>query len=482
VRHKLWIGGQWVDSTATREILSPFDSRKVAEVAQASAAQVELALAEAERAFRAYRRFSAYTRSRLLAAMAQGIAARRKDFVDSIVHEAGKPRTMADAEVSRAVMTFTLASEEVKRFGGEVLPVDLDAAARAYSPAVTRWEPRGPVLAIAPFNFPLNLVAHKVAPALAAGVSVLLKPSPQAPGAASLLGEVFGHAAREVSDARESIPLSLLQIVNGSNEVISPAVGDPRIATLSFTGSDKVGWMLQRAANRKKVCLELGGNAAVIVHSDADLARVAARCAYGAFAYAGQICISVQRILVHRDVATRFQEELLREIEKLKVGDPDRPDTVVGPLIDASNAGRVMQWIDEARQGEARVLCGGTRTGNVVAPTLIADARADARVSCEEVFGPIATLAVYGELGEAISTVNRSRYGLQAGIFSDSARVISEVCDELEVGGILVNEIPTFRADNMPYGGIKDSGLGREGLRYAMEEFSERKVVVSWKG
>lgn len=481
-RHLLWIGGQWVDSKQARDVHSPFDSRKVAEACQADAGLMEHALASTHGAFLVYRRFSAYTRSRLLAAMVQGIAARRKEFVDAIVHEAGKPRALAEAEVSRALTTFTLGSEEAKRFGGERIPVDLDPAARAYAPAVAGWVPRGPVLAIGPFNFPLNLIAHKVAPALACGCSVVIKPPPQAPGAATLLAQVFEQAAREVSDARETVPLPLLQIINAPNEIIGLAVTDPRIATLSFTGSDKVGWMLQGKAVRKKVSLELGGNAAVIVHSDADIARAAARCAYGAFAYAGQICISVQRIFVQQSVADKFQQEFLKETAKLKIGDPAREDTLVGPLIDSANAERVLAWIDEARKNGARVLCGGTRQGNVIAPTVLTGTQPDQRINADEVFGPVVTLETYEDIRDAIEAANRSRFGLQAGVFSDSARLLRQACDEIEAGGILINEVPTFRADNMPYGGLKDSGLGREGVKYAMEEMSERKVVVAWHG
>lgn len=481
-RHKLWIDGQWLDSQKTSEVHSPFDSRKVADCCQADAAQLERALSATSQGFENFRRTSSYVRSKLLTGMVQGLAARRTELVDAIVHEAGKPKPLADAEVSRAIMTFTIASEEAKRIGGESLPVDLDPAGRAYTAAQTSWVPRGPVLAIAPFNFPLNLIAHKVAPALASGCSIVIKPPPQAPGAADILAKIFEKAAKDASDDREKIPLSILQLVSAPNDVIARAVNDSRIATLSFTGSDKVGWMLQGQAIRKKVSLELGGNAAVIVHSDANLKRAAARCAYGAFAYAGQICISVQRILVQASVADAFEAALLAEVSKLKVGDPAAADTLVGPLIDNANVERVLGWIEEARASGAKVLCGGKRTGNVISPVLIAGVRADSRLNTNEVFGPVATLDRYDDLTSAIRTVNHSRFGLQAGVFTESLRVARQAIEELDVGGILINEVPTFRADNMPYGGVKDSGLGREGVRYAMEEMSERKVVVQWRG
>jgi acyl-CoA reductase-like NAD-dependent aldehyde dehydrogenase len=480
--HRLFIGGRWEAGESAREIRAPFDGRVVASCQQASAEQMERALAFTAAAFVDFRRVSRFGRARLLAAMSRGLEARRADLRGVIVAEAGKPLALADAEVTRAVGTFALAAEEAKRMGGEVVPVDLDAAGRAYEVAVSVWTPKGPVLAIGPFNFPLNLIAHKVAPALAVGATVLVKPPPQAPGAASILAEVFAAAAAEASDAREKIPPAALQVVNGSNETVGRAVTDPRVAVLSFTGSDKVGWMLQAKAVRKKVILELGGDAAVIVAEDADLERAAARCAFGAFAYAGQICISVQRILVQASVSTRFRELFLAEVAKLISGDPAAQETSVGPLIDAAAADRVMAWIAEAKSGGAKVLCGGTRTGGVIAPTVLANVPKTAKLSCEEAFGPVAVLADYGSFDDALALVNSSRFGLQAGLFTDSESRIARATAELEVGGLIVNDVPTYRADNMPYGGIKDSGLGREGVRYAMEDCCERRVVVRWRG
>ena len=480
--HRLFIAGAWEEGSSWRDILSPFSGKPVARCAQASTEQMDRALDAAARAGREFRKISRFGRSRLLSLMARGLEARRAELVEAMVAEAGKPRTLADGEVGRAIVTFTFAAEEAKRLGGEVVAVDVDSAGRAYAPAVSTWSPRGPILAIAPFNFPLNLVAHKVAPALAVGASVILKPAPQAPGASRLLAEIFAQAAAEAGDAREKIPAAVLQVLNGPNEVVAKAVGDPRIAILSFTGSDKVGWMLQAQATRKKVILELGGNAAVIVAADADLARAAARCAFGGFAYAGQVCISVQRVLVHKDAAMRFTELLLAETAKVACGDPSRPETLVGPLIDSAAADRVMAWIEESRRDGASVLCGGSREANVIAPTVIAGVKPTAKLSCEEAFGPVVVLDEYGELDEAISAVNSSRFGLQAGLFTDSAAAIRRASEELEVGGLMINEVPTYRADNMPYGGLKDSGLGREGVRYTMEEYCERRTVVAWRG
>ena len=480
--HRLFLDGAWHTTTDRKLLRSPYSGEPVAEVCQADAAQIDRAILAAHGAFSQYRRSSAYLRGRLLHAIAQGILAERASFVTRIIDESGKPRTLADAEVSRAIGTFTIAAEEARRFGGELIPVDLDAAGRAYGPASVRAVPRGPVLAITPFNFPLNLVAHKLAPALAVGASVLLKPPPQAPGAAVLLAEIFARAAAEVSDARERVPPALLQVLSGSNEVISRAIVDPRLAILSFTGSDAVGWKLGGLALKKKLALELGGNAAVIVHADADLARAAARIAWGGNAYAGQVCISVQRVLVDEKVLPAFRALLLAEVEKLVVGDPALPEVVVGPLIDRAATDRVELWVKEAIAGGAVLLTGGGRTNNVLQPVVLEGARADHKVHTEEVFGPVLLLDGYARFEDAIAQVNDSRFGLQAGLFTDSARLVAQASDELEVGGIIVNDVPTYRADNMPYGGMKDSGLGREGVRYAMDDFCERKVVVTWRG
>lgn len=480
-RHPLWLDGDWIKSRDIREVRAPYTGARVARVDYADSAQMRRALAAAAECFPRLRALSRHARSRLLAAMADGIEGRRAELACLMALEAGKPATLADVEVSRAVTTFTAAAEEAKRYGGEVIPLDTDLAGRSFAPAVSYWVPRGPVLAITPFNFPLNLVAHKVAPALAVGAPVLLKPAPQAPGPAAVLAEIF-EAARTSGDASEAVPAAAFQVINCANDIAAIAVDDPRIATLSFTGSAPVGWRLQGRAVGKKVALELGGNAAVIVHRDADLARAAARCAIGGFAYAGQVCISVQRIFVHEDVAARFQRLLLQETAKLVVGDPLDPRTSVGPLIDAATADRVMSWISAAAAGGARVLVGGVRKGNVVAPTILTKVRGDMKVVCEEVFGPVVVLAGYSDFGRALDAVNSSRFGLQAGVFTDSARLMSEAVSRLEVGAVLINEVPTYRSDVMPYGGVKESGLGREGVRYAMEDYSERRTVVTWRG
>lgn len=481
-RHLALVDGEFVETAHPREIRSPATGGVAAVVLDADRPLMERAIAAAEAAYRPFRSTSRHLRSRLLARMAEGIERRRAEIAAAIVAEAGKPLLLADGEVTRAVTTFTIAAEEAKRYGGEVVPIDVDPGGRAYDLAVSTLVPRGPVLAITPFNFPLNLVAHKVAPALAVGAPILVKPAPQAPGPARLLAEIFLEAAAAVADARERVPLAALQVCSAPNDVASLAVKDERLAVLSFTGSAAVGWSLQGAARGKRVLLELGGDAAVIVHDDADLARAAARCAYGAYAYAGQVCISVQRVLVHERVHDRFRALFHDEVKRVAWGDPADPRTLSGPVIDAAAADRVMGLIDEAARAGGRVTAGGDRTGNLIAPTVVEDAPRTARLTNEEAFGPVVAVARYATLDEAIEEVNRSRYGLQAGVFTASLQAARRAVHGLDVGGILINEVPTYRADNAPYGGVKASGLGREGVRYAMEEYSERKTVIEWHG
>jgi len=481
-RHRLWIDGDWRESSRTHTIKSPFSGRIVAVAEEADETLMDRALAAAKSTQTPFRKTSRYARSRLLSAMAQRIGALRMKFVSSIVEEAGKPITLAEAEVARAITTFTVAAEEAKRYGGELFPVDIDAAGRSYDLGYSVLVPRGPVLAITPFNFPLNLVAHKVAPALAVGAPVLVKAAPQTPGPTRLLAEVFEACAHEVSDARESIPLSAMQTVYASNEVTGRAIRDPRIAMVSFTGSAAVGWMIQGMARGKRIALELGGNAAVIVHADADLLRAAQRVAFGGFAYAGQVCISVQNVWVDEGAEEAFRGFLLDEVLRVQSGDPRAEGVLVGPLIDAKAADRVEAWIDEAQKSGAGILHTGKRVGNVLPPTILDKPGEGLQIVREEVFGPVLNLMSYREIGEAIEAVNRSKYGLQAGVFTDSQRITRRVVEDLEVGGILINEVPTYRADHMPYGGMKESGIGREGVRYAMEDYSERKTVISFRG
>jgi glyceraldehyde-3-phosphate dehydrogenase (NADP+) len=464
----LLIGGQWRQTAAAARVSNPFTGELIAEVCQAGPAEAEDAIQATADAAESMGTLAGHARSALLERMAQSIRARQEEFAGTMTAEAGKPIADARREVGRAVQTFLVAAEEAKRVGGEVIPLDWTFGTESYL-GLTRRFPIGPVLGITPFNFPLNLVAHKVAPALASGNSILLKPAPQTPLTALLLGEVAVEAG---------VPPGGLNVVPCDNMVAERFVVDPRFKLLSFTGSAAVGWMLKAKCGKKKVLLELGGNAGVIVEADADLDLAAQRCAAGGFGYAGQTCISVQRIFVHHTVVDLFTTKLLMQVARLRAGDPTDESTVVGPLIDQGAAARVEAWIKEAQVEGAKVLLGGKRMGSIVEATVMTNVTPAMKVVCQEVFGPVVTVTSYRTLDEAVSALNDSAYGLQAGVFTKDINRLFHAFRRLEVGAVLANEIPTFRADHMPYGGVKDSGLGREGVRYAIEEMTEPRLLI----
>jgi glyceraldehyde-3-phosphate dehydrogenase (NADP+) len=446
----------------------PFTGKLLAEVSQASEADAEAAIQSTVEAAKPMAALPSHSRYQLLQHIAASLHERREEFARLMTGEAGKPISDARREVARAVQTFTVAAEEAKRIGGEVVPLDWTPGTDSHFGILRRF-PIGPILGITPFNFPLNLVAHKVAPALAAGNPILIKPAPQAPMTALLLGEVALDAG---------IPPGGLNVLPCENQVAERLVTDPRFKLLSFTGSAAVGWRLKEKCGKKKVVLELGGNAGVIIEPDADLDFAAQRCATGAFGYAGQTCISVQRILVHQSIADLFTTKLLLQVARLKSGDPGDEGTVVGPLIDQKAANRVGAWIEEAVSQGARVLLGGKRTGSVFEATVLSNVTPAMKVSCEEVFGPVVSVTPYRRFEEAIEALNESNYGLQAGVFTRDINKVFQAFRHLEVGAVLANEIPTFRADHMPYGGVKDSGIGREGLQAAIEEMTEPRFLV----
>lgn len=462
------IAGRWQQTATTTKILNPFNGDVVAEVCQAGHGEVEGAIQSTLEGARVMRDFPGHLRSSLLQKVSVLLDARAEEIACTVMAEGGKPITDARREVSRAVHTFSIAAEEAKRIAGEVLPLDWTPATEAHW-GLSRRFPIGPILGITPFNFPLNLVAHKVAPALAAGNAILIKPAPQTPLTALLLGEVMMEAG---------LPPGAVNIIPCPNPVAERLVADPRFKLLSFTGSAAVGWMLKGKSGKKKVVLELGGNAGVIVEPDSDLDWAAQRCASGGFTYAGQSCISVQRILVHESIADTFTKKLLTVVASVKAGDPAHDATVVGPLIDSSATRRVESWIQEAVAQGARVLAGGTRKESVLEATVMSQVTPSMKVSCEEVFGPLVTVTSYRQFEQAVAMLNNSPFGLQAGIFSHNVHRIFSAFRDLEVGAVLANEIPTFRAEHMPYGGVKDSGLGREGVRYAIEEMTEPRLLV----
>jgi acyl-CoA reductase-like NAD-dependent aldehyde dehydrogenase len=462
------IGGQWRQGDSVVPVHDPFTGKILAEVSQASQADAEAAIQSTVDAAKPMGALPSHARYNLLQKIAGALYDRREEFARLMTAEAGKPITDARREVSRAVQTFTVAAEEAKRIPGDVIPLDWTPGTDSHLGILRRF-PIGPVLGITPFNFPLNLVAHKVAPALAAGNPILIKPAPQTPLTALLLGEVAVEAG---------LPPGGLNVLPCNNTVAEKLVVDPRFTLLSFTGSAAVGWALKAKCGKKKVVLELGGNAGVIVEPDADLDFAAQRCAAGGFGYAGQTCISVQRILVHHSVADLFTTKLLLQVARLKGGDPSDEATVVGPLIDQNAAHRIETWISEAVSQGARVLLGGKRMGSVVEATVLSNVTPAMKVSCQEVFGPVVAVTPYRQFDEAIQALNRSDYGLQAGVFTQDVNKVFHAFRRVEVGAVLANEIPTFRADHMPYGGVKDSGIGREGVRAAIEEMTEPRLLV----
>jgi acyl-CoA reductase-like NAD-dependent aldehyde dehydrogenase len=464
---RLLIGGEWIETGSWIEVRSPYDGSLVGRVPKAAADDARRAVDAAEKAMR--EPLHAHERAAVLDAVAAALSERHDDVARTISAEAGKPLKAARVEANRAVSTFTMAAVEARKLAGDAVPMDASPAGVGKM-AVTLRIPIGIVGAISPFNFPLNLVAHKIAPALAAGCAVVLKPASQTPLSALLLAEL---------EAEAGLPSGWLNVVCGpASEIGDVLVGDERVRMISFTGSASVGWGLRERAPRKKVTLELGNTTPVIVAADADLEDAAERLAANAFSFAGQSCISVQRIYVERAAYDRFVELFLPKVEGLRVGDPAEEDTDVGPLISQDDRDRVLSWIEEARDAGAEILAGGTLDGDLLRPTVIADPPADAKVVSEEVFGPVCTVAPYDGLDEAIALANGTRYGLQAGVFMRDVKQVLRAAAELAFGGVTVNEAPTFRADQMPYGGVKESGNTREGPAYAIREMTEERVVV----
>jgi acyl-CoA reductase-like NAD-dependent aldehyde dehydrogenase len=464
---KLLIGGEWVESGEWQEVRSPYSGDVVGRVAKAGAAEARAAVDAAEKAMADP--LPAHKRAEILVKVVAGIARRHDEIAAQIAAEAGKPLKTAKVETSRAMSTYTFAAVEARKLAGEVVPMDAAQAGEGKL-AFTLREPIGIVGAISPFNFPLNLVAHKIAPALAAGCAVVLKPASQTPLSALTLAELEDEAG---------LPAGWLNVLVGpASEIGDVLVEDERVKAITFTGSSEVGWGLRERAARKKVLLELGNATPVIVHDDADLEEATTKLATNAFSFAGQSCISVQRIYVQKRAYDNFVAGFVPKVEELVVGDPAEPETDVGPVIDEGARERILSWIGEARDGGAEVLFGGDLDGELIRPTVIANAAPDLKVCREEVFGPVCVVNTYESLDEAISLANGTRYGLQAGIFTADLRAAFKAARSLEFGGVTVNEAPTFRSDQMPYGGVKDSGNTREGPAYSVHELTEQRVVV----
>ncbi len=465
---KFLIAGEWRGSDDRFEVKSPFNGDVVATVCTPSEGDVEDAIQCAHDSFVESRKLPVHARAEALMHISQRLAERADEVAETIAREGGKPVKWARVEAARAVSTFRWAAEEIRRGSDEVMRLDTEESLGSRMGLIRRF-PLGPVLGISPFNFPVNLVAHKMAPALAVGAPIVLKPATKTPLGALLLGELFMET---------DLPKGMYSVIPIDGQATSKIAPDPRFKKITFTGSSEVGWGLKQSAVKQAITLELGGNAGVLVHDDADLELAAKRVAFGGFYQAGQSCISVQRVLVHEAVSDEFRTLLATEVGNLKTGDPMDESIDVGPLIDHDSLERVSAWVDEAVAAGAEVLVGGKREDPFYLPTVLTRTTSEMKVRCEEIFGPVVTLDTYSDFEAALAEMDNSQYGLQAGIFTNDINRVMLAHRELEVGGVIHNDVSAFRADQMPYGGSKNSGFGREGLRYAMAEMTEPRILV----
>ncbi|UCD76384.1 MAG: aldehyde dehydrogenase family protein [Phycisphaerales bacterium] len=463
-----YLAGEAVFANTDLPVTNKYTGVVAAKVAMADAAVIDRAIGRAAEAFDELRRWPAHRRKAVLQHVVDQMGRRFEEMAHALCIEAGKPIRDSRGEVTRGIDTFTIAVEESTRMCGETMPLDISPRAEGYEAIIKRF-PIGPCSFITPFNFPINLAAHKIAPALAVGCPFVLKPASSTPIGAIILGEIL---------AETDLPKGAFSVLPCPGCDADPFVVDDRLKKISFTGSPEVGWDIKARAGKKKVTLELGGNAACIVDRDADLDYASDRIILGAFYQSGQSCVSVQRILGHRDIYDELRDSLVEKTARLRAGDPLDEQTFIGPLITEGDAKRVEEWVKEARQAGGRILVGGNRNGALFDATLIENAPHEARVNCREIFGPVATLEPFDDIDQAIRIANDSAYGLQAGIFTRDLHHAFRAYNEIEVGGVLVNDIPSMRVDSMPYGGVKDSGLGREGVRFAMEEMTELRAMV----
>jgi glyceraldehyde-3-phosphate dehydrogenase (NADP+) len=468
----MYLAGRWADSPVVLEVEDPArPGQPAGRTYLATEAQVEEAVQAAVRAAPEMRRLPAYERARALRHVSDGIRERREEIARGISRESGKPIRDALAETDRAVITFGLGAEEAGRLVGETIPLDIAAPWRGRF-GITRRFPVGPVLGISPFNFPLNLAAHKVSPAIASGCPIVLKPPSKDPLTMLSVAELIAEAG---------LPEGAVSVLPMSRELGDRLVADERFRLLTFTGSPAVGWRMKARAGKKRVILELGGNAAAIVDASADLDWAVRRTLVGAFSYAGQVCISVQRLYVHASIWDGFMARFLGGARELRVGDPLDPATDLGPMVDAGQAQRSERWVREAEAAGATVLLGGRAEGAFFPPTILTGAPREAQVCSEEAFAPLVVAFPFADFEDALAEVNDSVFGLQCGVFTNDLAHAWRAYESLEVGGVIVNDVPTYRADHMPYGGVKDSGLGREGLRWAIEDMTEiRIMVLAW--
>ncbi len=466
--YPIYVAGKFTSTAQHLDVVSPYSGQCVYRTCLAGDAEFEEAVSAACAVRRTLRDLPVYRRWQILMEVSEALHDQRQELALIMAREAAKPLKTALGEVDRAVQTFLIAAEEARRLPGELLSIDWTEAG-ANKDAVVKYFPVGLVAGISPFNFPLNLVAHKIAPAIAAGCPMILKPASKTPISALRLAQIID---------RTVLPKGALSILPMDRTTGNRLVTDERFALLSFTGSPAVGWQMKQQSGRKKIVLELGGNAGLIIDRDADIGSAAAKAVPGAFAFAGQSCIHTQRIIVHDAVFDAFMERFTGKLAGMKIGDPEQPDTDFSVLIDHDNARRIELWVEEARQQGATIVAGGTREGGLYAPTVLTNTSREMKVCSREAFAPIVVIERYHDFREAVAAINDSDFGLQAGVFTYDYRRIHYAFRNLEVGGVLINEVPTFRADHMPYGGIKDSGLGREGPKYAIQDMLEARVMV----
>ena len=463
-----YLAGEAVYANTDLKVTDKYSGEVAYEVPLATPDVLDEAIAAAEGAAEAMRKMTVYERQAVLEHCVKRFTERADELAEALCIEAGKPINDAKGEVGRLIDTFKIAAEETPRMLGETLPLDISPRAKGYR-GMTQRVPIGPCAFISPFNFPLNLAAHKVAPAIAAGCPFVLNPASMTPIGALVIGEIL---------AETDLPEGAFSILPCRRDSADMLTEDERLKLLSFTGSPEVGWALKARAGKKPVVLELGGNAACVVDNDWDLDDAVARVIIGAFYQSGQSCIGVQRLYVHSDVYDKFKEKLLTKTKALKSGDPKDPETFIGPMISEGEAERLHGWIKDALDRGATLLCGGERDGNMLQASLLENVPADCELSAEEAFGPVAILEPFDDYDAVLKKVNDSRYGLQAGIFTRDLYKAQKAWDELEVGGVVIGDVPSWRVDHMPYGGVKDSGIGREGIRYALEDMTELRLMV----
>ncbi|MEQ8676162.1 MAG: aldehyde dehydrogenase family protein [Aggregatilineales bacterium] len=465
---KILVGGEWRTTNDVLTVKFPYDDSVAGEVYMASEQDMEDAIVAAQKGFEITRKLPSYKRTEILENLHDIMKERFDDFVNAMIMEGGKNHKTAVGETTRALQTIKVSAEEARRIGGEVFSVDWTAAGENRQ-GFTKRAPIGIILGITPFNYPINLACHKIGPAIASGNALILKPAERTPLSSVLLTQAILDAG---------YPPQALSMLNAYGKDTEKMVTDERIAMLSFTGSASVGWMLKGKAGRKRIALELGGNAGLIVHSDADMNQAVSQSVAGGFANAGQNCISVQRILIQKDIFEEFTDRFLEGVKTLKVGDPRDPAVDVGPMIALRDAERAEAWVNEAVNAGATILHGGKREGTMFEPTVLGQTTEEMQVNCAEIFAPVVTLRPYNTWDDAVSIINNGDYGLQAGLFTNDMKRIMDAWERIEVGGLQVNSVSTFRVDHMPYGGIKQSGFGREGVKYAIEEMTELRLMV----